>query len=170
MGTRCGDIDAAIVPILMAKEGLDRAGIDRVLNKQSGVLGLSQMSSDMRVLEQAMEAGPTDPHYDRSMLVLRLYTRRIRKYIGAYAAVMGGLDCVVFTGGIGENFKEISMWACEGLEFLGIGGVRGRRAGGKIVEVSAPDSKTKVLIIPTNEELAIARDTAAIVRGTKRSQ
>jgi len=163
MGTRCGDIDAAIVPYLMEKEKLDRAGIDALLNKRSGVLGLSQFASDMRSFEQAMHAGPSDPHYERSMLVLRLYTRRIKKYIGSYAAVMGGLDCIVFTGGVGENFKEISEWACEGLEFLGIRNVRSQRSAGKIVEATGENSPVKVLIIPTNEELAIARDTLAII-------
>ena len=164
MGTRCGDIDAAIVPYLMAKEGLDRAGIDKLLNKRSGVLGLSsQLASDMRFFEQSLHAGPSDPNYERSMLVLRVYSRRIKKYIGAYAAVMGGLDCVVFTGGVGENFKEISEWACEGLEFIGICGVHSRRAAGQTVEASSPQSSVKVLIIPTNEELAIARDTLSII-------
>jgi len=163
MGTRCGDIDPAIVTYLMDREGLDRAGIDAVLNKRSGVLGLSQLASDMRVFEEALHAGPSDARYERSVLVLKLYTRRIRKYIGAYAAVMGGVDCVVFTGGIGENFKEIAEWSCQGLEFMGISGVRGQRSSGRIVEISAPDSPAKVLVIPTNEELAIARDTLAIV-------
>ncbi|MGC8825864.1 MAG: acetate/propionate family kinase [Anaerolineae bacterium] len=163
MGTRCGDIDPAIVIYLMEKEGLDTAGINEVLNKRSGMLGLSELSSDMRVFEEALHAGPSHPNYERSMLVLKLYTRQFKKYIGAYAAAMGGLDCIVFTGGIGENFKEVSEWACQGLEFLGVKGVQSRRASGQIVEASAPDSRVKVLIIPTNEELAIARDTAALV-------
>jgi len=165
MGTRCGDIDPAIVTYVMNKEKLNSAGINDVLNKQSGVLGLSQITSDMRVFENSIHAGQDDPDYERSMLVVRLYTRHIRKYIGAYAAVMGGLDCVVFTGGIGENFPEISQWACDGLEFLGIRNVKSRRCGGEIIEASAPDSPTTVLLIPTNEELAIARDTQTLVAG-----
>ena len=163
MGTRCGDLDPAIVPFLMEKEGLDVDGIDDLLNKQSGVLGLSELSSDMRTFADALHAGPGDPDYDRSLLVIKHYTLRVKRYIGSYAAVMGGLDCVVFTGGIGENFSEVCDWSCQGLEFLGIEGVQARRAAGKIVEASAPGSRTKVLIVPTNEELAIARDTYDIV-------
>jgi len=163
MGTRCGDLDPAIVPFLMDKEGLDVDGINHLLNKECGVLGLSELSSDMRVFEDALHAGPDHPHYARSMLVLKHYTLRVKEYIGSYAAVMGGLDCVVFTGGIGENFGEVCEWSCRGLEFLGIEGVRARRAGGQIVEASAPGSRTRVLIVPTNEELAIARDTYEIV-------
>lgn len=165
MGTRCGDLDPAIVPFLMDREGLDTEGINHLLNKESGVLGLSQLSSDMRVFEDAIQAGPEHPDYERSVLVLKLYTLRVKSYIGAYAAVMGGLDSVVFTGGIGENFGLVCEWSCEGLEFLGIAGVKARRAEGQIVEASAPDSKVKVLIVPTDEELAIARDTYRIVTG-----
>jgi acetate kinase len=165
MGTRCGDLDPAIVPFLMEHEGLDVEGINRLLNKESGVLGLSELSNDMRVFEEAIHAGPEHPHYERSMLVLKHYTLRVRHYIGAYAAVMGGLDCVVFTGGVGENFCEVCDWSCAGLEFLGIEGVQARRAGGQIVEASAPGSKVKVLIVPTDEELAIARDTYDLVAG-----
>jgi acetate kinase len=163
MGTRCGDLDPAIVWFLMEQEGLDIEGIDHLLNKESGVLGLSELSSDMRTFEEAIHAGPEHPHYQRSMLVLKHYTERVKRYIGAYAAAMEGLDCVVFTGGIGENFREVCDWSCRGLEFLGIEGVEARRAGGQIVEISAPRSKTRVLIVPTNEELAIARDTYEIV-------
>jgi acetate kinase len=163
MGTRCGDLDPAIVPFLMEKEGLDTEGVLELLNKQSGVLGLSELSSDMRTFEEALHAGPDHPDYERSLLVLKHYTLRVKRYIGSYAAVMGGLDCVVFTGGIGENFSEVCDWSCQGLEFLGIEGVRAQRAAGQIVEASAPGSRTKVLIVPTNEELAIARDTYEIV-------
>jgi acetate kinase len=165
MGTRSGDLDPAIVWTLMESEGLDVDGINRLLNKQSGVLGLSEMSSDMRIFEEAIHAGPEHPHYERSMLVLQVYTFRLRSYIGAYAALMGGLDCVVFTGGVGENFGEVCDWSCQGLEFLGIEEVQARPAAGKIVEASAPGSRTRVLIVPTNEELAIARDTFEIVGG-----
>ena len=165
MGTRCGDIDPAIVPYLMEKENLSVEGINHLLNKESGVLGLSEISSDMRVFEEAIHTGPDHPHYERSMLVLQLYTQRIKSYVGAYAALMGGLDGVVFTGGIGENFPEVVEWSCQGLEFLGIEGVHARRAGGEIVEASASGSRARVLVVPTNEELAIARDTYEIVTG-----
>jgi acetate kinase len=164
MGTRSGDLDPAIVWTLMEKEGVDTDGINRLLNKESGVLGLSEMASDMRVFEEAIHTGPEHPHYERSMLVLKVYTLRIKHYIGAYAAVMGGLDCVVFTGGVGENFVEVCDWSCQGLEFLGIEEVHARRAAGQIVEASAPGSRTRVLIVPTNEELAIARDTYEITK------
>lgn len=163
MGTRCGDVDPAIVPWIMEREGLDVEGINRVLNKESGVLGLSELSSDMRTFEEALRAGPDHPHYERSLLVLKLYTQRVKGFIGAYAAIMGGLDCVVFTGGVGENFVQVVEWSCQGLEFLGIDGVQARRAAGEIVEASMPGSRTRVLIVPTNEELAIARDTYDIV-------
>jgi len=163
MGTRCGDIDPAIVPFLMELEGLDLAGVNRLLNTESGVLGLSELSSDMRLFEDAIRAGAGHANFERSMLVLQHYTRRVKGYIGEYAALMGGLDCVVFTGGIGENFPEICDWSCQGLEFLGIQGVHAHRAAGGIVEASGPGSRVKVLIVPTDEELAIARDTHEIV-------
>lgn len=163
MGTRSGDLDPAIIPFLMERENLDGAGIDRLLNKESGVLGLSELTSDMRVFADAIHAGPEHPYYERSMLVLKHYTLRVKQYIGAYAAVMGGLDCVVFTGGVGENFPEVVEWSSAGLEFLGIVGVQARRADGQIVEASAKDSHTKVLIVPTDEERAIALDTYELV-------
>jgi acetate kinase len=163
MGTRCGDIDPAIVPFLMKEEELDPDEMNRLLNKESGVLGLSELSSDMRTFEEAMHAGSDHPHYERSMLVLRVYTQRVKQYIGAYAAIMGGLDCIVFTGGVGENFPEVCNWSCRGLEFLGVQEVEARRAQGKIVLASVPESQVAVLIVPTDEELAIARDTYDIV-------
>ena len=166
MGTRCGDLDPAIVFLLMKKENLDVDAVDHLLNKESGVYGLSELSSDMRTFEDSIHAGESDPDYERSVLVLKLYCCRVKKYIGAYAAGMGGVDCVVFTGGIGENFKEVCEWSCEGLEFMGLKGVtNARRVKGRIVEASAPDSPVKVLIVPTNEELAIAHDTFALVNG-----
>ncbi len=165
MGTRCGDLDPAIVPFLMTHEGLDAEEINHLLNKESGVLGLSELSNDMRVFEEALHAGPEHPNYERSVLVLKHYTRRVKQTIGAYAALMGGLDGVVFTGGIGENSREVCEWSCQGLEFLGIQGVRARRCEGRIVEATEPDSPSKVLIVPTDEELAIARDTYEVVSG-----
>jgi acetate kinase len=133
MGTRCGSIDPAIVPALMLKEQLSPSGIDRLMNRESGVLGLSELTSDMRAFQEAIEAGPEHPHYERSLLVIKHYTARVKEYIGAYAAEMGGLDCVVFTGGIGENFTQVCDWSCQGLEFLGIEAVQARRAMGQIV-------------------------------------
>lgn len=166
MGTRCGDLDPAIVFLLMKKENLDVDAVDHLLNKESGVYGLSELSSDMRTFEDSIRAGESDPNYERSMLVLKLYCCRVKKYIGAYAACMGGVDCIVFTGGIGENFTEVCEWSCEGLEFMGINSVtNARRAKGQIVEASAPDSPVKVLIVPTDEELAIAHDTFELVNG-----
>lgn len=164
MGTRSGNLDPAIVPFLMENEDLDAATVSHLLNRESGVLGLSELSSDMRVFEEAIHAGPEHPYYDRSMLVLKHYTLCVKRYIGSYAATMGGLDCVVFTGGVGENFAEVCEWSCSGLGFLGIKDVRAKRADGQIIEASAPSSRTKVLIVPTDEELAIARDTYDIVR------
>jgi acetate kinase len=168
MGTRSGDLDPAIVPFLMKHEGLDFDGIDHVLNQESGVLGLSEMTSDMRVFEEAIRAGPEDPRYERSLLVIKHYTRRVKHYIGAYAAIMGGLDCVVFTGGIGENFAEVCDWSCQGLGFMGVEAVQARPAGGHIVEASSPRSPVRVLIVPTNEELAIARDTYELTHKSDR--
>jgi acetate kinase len=167
MGTRCGDLDPAIVPFLMEQEALDCEGINHLLNMESGVLGLSELTSDMRVFEEAIHAGPEHRHYERSMLVLKHYTLRVKRTIGAYAAMMGGLDCIVFTGGIGENFAEVCDWSCQGLEFLGVEGVQAHQAGGRIVEASAPRSAVKVLIVPTDEELAIARDTYEIACALK---
>lgn len=166
MGTRCGDIDPAIVYFLMDKEGLSVREIDHVLNRESGVLGLSEQTSDMRFFEDAIVEGPSNPHYELSMLVVQHYGYRIKKYIGAYAAAMGGVDAVVFTGGVGENFPFLVEWVSADMEFLGIRPpLKARRAGGEIVEVTPPDSPTKVLMVPTDEELVIARDTYAIVRG-----
>lgn len=170
MGTRCGNLDPAIVPFLMEREGLSPTDVSRLLNNESGVLGLSGLSNDMRVFEEAFREGPEDRHYQRSLLVLRHYTRRVKQYIGAYAALMGGLDCVVFTGGIGENSREVCEWSCAGLEFLGLRGVHARRSAGRIVEATEPGSPAKVLIVPTDEELAIARDTYAIVCGADQSE
>jgi acetate kinase len=165
MGTRCGDLDPAIVLFLIESEGLSAAEVGRVLNRESGVLGLSEVTSDMRFFEAALREGPGHPHYDRSLLVMRHYTQRVKAYIGSYAAIMGGVDCLVFTGGIGENFTEVCDRSCAGLEFLGIEGVRAERQKGSIVEASAPDSKVKVLIVPTDEELAIARDVCDVIGG-----
>ncbi len=160
MGTRSGDIDAGAVTFIMDKEGLDSAGISNLLNKKSGVAGVSGVSSDMRELEAAVAAG--NP---KAILAENMYFYRIKKYIGAYAAALGGVDVIVFTGGVGENQQSCREAACEGLEFMGVkldkelNKVRGEEA-----VISAADSKVKVVVIPTDEELMIASDTLNILK------
>lgn len=158
MGTRCGDIDPAIIPFLADKEGLSFQELDDLMNKKSGLFGLSGLSNDLRDILKAAEEGN-----DRAQLALDVYNRRIKKYIAAYAAVMGGLDVIVFTAGVGENSIETRKESCSGLEFLGVeiddekNDVRGKET-----IISSDNSKVKVLLIPTNEELAIARETRDI--------
>lgn len=159
MGTRCGDIDPAVISFLETKEGLSTDEIIECLNKKSGALGISGVSSDFRDIEQAAEQGDR-----RAELTLQIYAYKVRKYIGSYAVAMNGLDAIVFTAGIGENSITLRKRMCEGLEFLGAkidderNNVRGRET-----EISTPDSKVKIYLIPTNEELVIARDTRRIV-------
>jgi len=158
MGTRCGDIDPAIVTILMEKEGLDAKGIDSLMNKKSGVAGISGVSSDFRDLEAASEQGN-----HRAELALQMFEYQCRKFIGAYAAAMGGVDVVVFTAGIGENTARVRKGAVEGLGFMGLNidpeknNVRGKE---KIISTDA--SKSVIMVVPTNEELAIATETEII--------
>lgn len=159
MGTRSGDMDPAIVKYLMDKEGLDAAGVDNLLNKKSGVLGISGVSSDFRDIEQAAEKG--NP---RAKLALEVFSYRVRKYIGAYAAAMGGVDAIIFTAGLGENSATMREEICQGLEFLGLNIDKAKNnVRGKETDISTTDSKVKVLLIPTNEELVIARDTKELV-------
>lgn len=159
MGTRCGDMDPAIMCFIMDKENIDIRQIDELMNKRSGVLGISGVSNDFRDLESAADQG-----HERAQLALDIFRRRVKKYIGSYAAVMGGLDAIVFTGGLGENSPLDRSLILEGLEFLGVevdperNNVRGKDA-----LISSENSRVKVLLIPTNEELAIARDTKEIV-------
>ena len=161
MGTRCGDIDAGAVTFIMDKEGLDTAGVSDLLNKKSGVAGLRNGASDMRDLEAAVEAGD-----EEAIMVDKMYNYRIKKYVGAYAAAMGGVDVIVFTGGVGENQCSCRAAVCEGLEFLGVKmDIEKNAVKGKEVVVSAPDSKVKVVVIPTDEELMIASDTMTILEG-----
>ncbi len=159
MGTRCGDIDPAIVTMLMEKENMTRQDVDTLMNKKSGVMGISGVSSDFRDLYAAAGDG-----HRRASLALDIFKYQCRKLIGSYAAAMGGVDVVVFTAGIGENTADVRMGACEGLAYMGLSidpyknaAVRGREA-----IISSDDSVVKVLVIPTNEELAIARETARI--------
>jgi len=160
MGTRVGDVDAGVLLFLMDKEKLDCNGLNNVINKKSGVFGISGISMDMRDLHTAMEQGNK-----RAELALKMYAYRVKKYIGAYAAALGGVDLIIFTGGIGENDYVIRRWSCEGLEFMGVKFDKDKNCGvkGKDIVISADDSKVKVMAVTTNEELVIATDTVNIV-------
>ncbi len=161
MGTRAGDLDAGILQYLMNKHGMNIDEMLNVLNKKSGVEGISAISSDFRDLENAEAQGN-----QRAELALRVFDYSVKKYIGAYAAAMGGVDAVIFTAGVGENGPETRESACAGLEFLGIKiDPEKDKVRGKEMDVSSDDAKVRVLVIPTNEELMIAMDTAAIVKG-----
>lgn len=159
MGTRCGDLDPAIIPFLMDKEKLTVEGINKIIYKESGFLGLSEgISSDKRDLRERANKGD-----ERAIRTISVFTYGIKKYIGAYAAAMGGLDVIVFTAGIGENSKETRAEACEGLEFLGVKiDPEKNKVHGKEAIISNNNSRVKVMVIPTNEELMIAKDTAEI--------
>ena len=160
MGTRCGDIDAGILQYLMHKYGMDIDKMLNVLNKQSGVEGLSCVSSDFRDLESA--AGKGD---QKAALAQKKFAYEVRKYVGAYAAAMGGVDAVIFTAGVGENDKIIRTMVCEGLDFMGLKlDDTANDVRGKETVISSSSSKVKVLLIPTNEELMIAIDTAALAK------
>lgn len=160
MGTRVGDIDAGILLYLMDKEKLSCQDLNNVINKKSGVLGVSGISMDMRDLHTAREQGN-----QRADLALKMYAYRVKKYIGSYAAALGGVDLIIFTGGIGENDYLIRRWSCEGLEFMGVKFDIDKNCGvkSKDVIISADDSKVKVMAVTTNEELVIATDTVNIV-------
>ena len=159
MGTRSGDIDAGAVTFIMEKEGLNATGVSNLLNKKSGVLGVSGVSSDMRELEAAVAAG--NP---KAILAEKMYFYRIKKYIGAYAAALGGVDLILFTGGVGENQANCRSEVCEGLEFMGVKiDLEKNKVRGEEAIISADDSKVTVAVIPTDEELMIASDTLAIL-------
>lgn len=159
MGTRSGDIDAGAVTFIMEKEGLNATGVSNLLNKKSGVLGVSGVSSDMRELETAVAAG--NP---KAILAEKMYFYRIKKYIGAYAAALGGVDIILFTGGVGENQANCRSEVCEGLEFMGVKiDLEKNKVRGEEAIISADDSKVTVAVIPTDEELMIASDTLAIL-------
>lgn len=156
MGTRSGDIDPAVMEYLMSKKGCDVHEMTEYLNKKCGVLGISGVSSDFRDLESTAATNP------RSQLALDMFGYRVKKYVGSYAAAMGGLDCLVFTGGIGEHTVCVRESVCADMEFLGIKLDKAKNADparDEEVLISTPDSKVKVYIIPTNEELYIARET-----------
>lgn len=164
MGTRSGDVDAGALTLIMEKEEIDFSSLNTLLNKHSGVLGISGISSDMREVESAAAEGD-----QRAILALQMYEYRVKKYIGAYAAAMGGVDILVFTGGIGENGSETREAMCKDLEFLGLefdkpanDGVRGKE---KVI--SKKNSRVTVIIVPTNEEFVIATETKIIVEKRK---
>ena len=161
MGTRSGDVDPGVISYIMEKEHMGTKGISTLLNKFSGVLGISGISSDMRELESAIKEGN-----NRAILAMETYNYRIKKYIGSYAAVLGGVDILVFTGGVGENQAVTRRDVCRGMEYMGIeldeklnDSVRAKE-----VVISKPTSKVKVLIIPTDEELSIANDTIEVLQ------
>ena len=160
MGTRCGDIDPAIVPFLMKNENLTPDEVDTLMNKKSGVQGLSGVSSDFRDLEKASKEGN-----ERATLALDMFEYQARKIIGSYAAAMQGVDVIVFTAGIGENTDYIRAKACEGLEFMGVKIDPAKNNGNRSESIiSSDDSRVTVCIIPTNEELAIAQETEELVK------
>lgn len=160
MGTRVGDVDPGAIVYMMEREGLDAAGVSKLINKRSGVAGVSEISSDMRDIEDAIERGE-----EKAILALDMYEYRILKYIGAYAAVLGGVDVIVFTGGVGENQTSTRAKICEQLAFMGVTfNAEANKVRGEEIEISGADSKTHVVVIPTDEELMIAEDTSAIVK------
>ena len=167
MGTRCGDIDPAIVTLLMEKMNLSTKEVNDLMNKKSGFLGLTGFSSDSRDLEAAISAGPADPNYEKSKLAMEILSYQIKKYIGSYAAAMNGLDAIVFTAGLGENNPHLREMVCENMEYYGIELDKELNAKmlrqPNIVKLSTDNSKVAVYLIPTNEELVIARDTEALV-------
>ena len=159
MGTRSGDIDAGILEYLMNKYGMDITEMLTILNKKSGVMGVSGVSSDFRDLEEAFEQGN-----ERAGLAVDMFNYGVKKLIGAYAAAMGGVDAIIFTAGVGENSASQRMAIASGLEFMGVKmDEDANKVRGEERVISAPDSKVTVLLIPTNEELMIAMDTAALV-------
>ena len=162
MGTRCGDMDPAIIPYLMDKLGLDIAGVNKYINKESGVYGISGVSSDFRDLGAAAAEGN-----EQAKLALDTFAYKVKKYIGSYAAAMGGVDAIVFTAGVGENDRDMRANILSGLEFLGVDvdfEYNQSCPRGEEVEISKPGSKVKVYVIPTDEEMVIARDTARLCK------
>ena len=166
MGTRCGDLDAGIIQHLMRTEGLDEAGLNRLINDQGGLSGLSGVSNDLREIQAAAEQGN-----HRALLTLKVFAYRVRKYIGAYVAAMGGLDALVFTGGIGQGSVDVRSLACQGLSQMGIvlDDDKNRAADGfaGICDITSEDSKVRVLVVPADEERMIARET---LRALERNQ
>lgn len=164
MGTRTGDMDLGVMTFIMEKEELNLQIANTLINKHSGMLGVTGVSSDMREIEKAADAGN-----ERAILGLKMYRYRIKKYIGAYAAAMGGLDLLIFTGGIGENDPLTREESCKGLEYMGVEFDARKNEGVRSKEVllSKDSSKVKIMTIPTNEELLIAEHTFRIVNEQK---
>jgi acetate kinase len=163
MGTRSGDVDAAVVNLIATKEGLSTAEVESLLNTQSGLLGISGLTNDMRVLQQELKE-----HEDRRVrLAIEIFAYRAKKYIGAYLAAMGGADAVVFTGGIGENSADIRGRICEGLQWFGlkVDPAKNAESVGKEERITTADSKVHAFVIPTDEELLISRDTVRCILG-----
>ena len=159
MGTRAGDVDSGALTFLMEKENLDAQGVSNMVNKQSGLLGLSGVSSDMREISEAIASGN-----EKALLARSVYFYRLKKYIGAYAAAMGGVDAIVFTGGVGENSDICRAAACKGLEFMGVELDQAKNLACRGTEVISTDnSKVTVVVIPTDEEYMIALDTKTLL-------
>ncbi|MBQ1973277.1 MAG: acetate kinase [Paraprevotella sp.] len=160
MGTRSGDIDGGALTFIMEKEGLTPTEMSDLLNKKSGLAGVSGVSSDMREVNAAAANGNT-----RCQLALDMYSYKVKKYVGAYAAAMGGVDVILFTGGVGENQSDIRETVCSGLQYMGveIDHAKNNTVRGEEAIISAPNSKVTVCVIPTDEELMIAKDTMALV-------
>jgi acetate kinase len=163
MGTRCGDIDPAIVPFLTKEAEMSASEVDNLMNKKSGVLGISGLSSDFRDIENAAKEGNK-----RAQLALDVFDYKVKTAIGSYVAALNGVDAIVFTAGLGENSASNRESICSGLTYLGIKiDAEKNSMRGKAMEISTPDSKVKVFVIPTDEELMIARDTKEIVGNLK---
>lgn len=159
MGTRVGDVDPGALTYLMERRDIGYKELQKIINKESGVLGVSGISNDMRDIEDGIEAGN-----ERAILAMDMYEYRILKYIGAYTAVLGGADVIVFTGGVGENQTSTRETICKSLAYLGVTfNAEANKVRGSEIEISGPDSKIRVVVIPTDEELMIATDTAEIV-------
>jgi acetate kinase len=164
MGTRSGDLDPAIVGVIARREGMSASEVDAVLNTQSGLLGVSGLTNDMRELQAEL-----NEHDDRRVrLAIEVFCYRARKYIGAFLAAMGGADALVFTGGIGENSSDVRSRICAGMEWAGLRIEAAKNAGivGREGQISAEDSKLLAYVIPTDEELLIARDTVRVILDT----
>ncbi len=169
MGTRCGDIDPAIVPYIMKKKNMTPDEVDKYMNKKCGYIGLTDgFSSDSRDLEDAIAKGPSDPNYEKCNLAVDILKHQVKKFIGGYAALMNGLDAVVFTAGLGENNPRLRWIICENMEYFGIKldpemNLKAFRQP-NIIKISAEDSKIPVYVIPTDEELVICRDTERLTK------
>ena len=156
MGTRCGSVDASAITYIGENEGMSYAELNAMMNKKSGVMGLTGLSSDMRDIDAAYNAGN-----EKAIVARDMYYNRVKKFVGEYAAEMGGVDLVIFTGGVGENSADLRRYVCHNMEFMGISlddAVNDVTRGENTI-ISTPDSKVKVAVIATNEELVIATDT-----------